>query len=92
MTSLQGYITADYWDLVKFLGHPNTENDGYKTDIEWEFNIGPETATLYNYKDGKNYLGRDGLHFTKITNWHVGGESIRAVEYFKSKLAQLEIK
>jgi hypothetical protein len=78
-TSLQGYITADYAVLKKVFGKPN-EGDGYKVDAEWDvvFSDGV-VATIYNYKDGKNYNGARGLNKTQITNWHVGGRSARAV-------------
>lgn len=78
-TSLQGYITADFKVLKKLFGKP-TDGDGYKVDAEWclEFSDGV-VATIYNYKDGKNYNGARGTPKTQITEWHVGGRSARAV-------------
>jgi hypothetical protein len=78
-TSLQGYINADYKVLKKVFGKAS-EGDGYKVDAEWllVFSDGV-VATIYNYKDGKNYNGRSGLNKTEITDWHVGGNSARAV-------------
>lgn len=78
--SLQGYIDISYAEIKKMLGNP-TEGDGYKIDAEWYINFDNGTnATIYNYKDGKNYNGKSGTPKTKIINWHIGGESKEAVK------------
>ena len=73
-TSLMGYITISYSVLVEKLGEPNVGS--YKTDAEWvvEFDNG-DIATVYNYKDGKNYNGAGGLETIDITEWHIGGSN-----------------
>jgi hypothetical protein len=72
-TCLQGYVKVSYADLVKKFGEP-IDGDGYKVDAEWviKFKNG-EVATIYNYKDGKNYNGESGMSKENITEWHVGG-------------------
>jgi len=85
-TSLQGEIVVSYSKLVKTFGKP-TDGDGYKTDAEW--NIEDEhgtVATIYNYKDGKNYNGKIGTATSRITNWHIGGCDQKAVELVESIL------
>jgi hypothetical protein len=79
-TSLVGKVVIDYPTLKKLFGKP-TKSDEYKSDAEWdiEFEDGV-VATIYNWKDGKNYCGESGLPKTKITDWHVGGNDRRAVE------------
>lgn len=79
-TSLQSYITTDYATIKKAFGKPNC-GDEYKIDAEWdiEFSDGI-VATVYNWKDGKSYLGKDGTPKTKITTWHIGGKSQEAVD------------
>ena len=80
MTSLQGYIKTSYRDLVNCFGEPTSDGDGYKVDAEWELTFEDGTvATIYNWKDGRNYCGADGLPVEQITDWHVGGKSTRAV-------------
>lgn len=87
MTSLQGYIEADYDELVACFGEPTSEGDGYKVDAEWELKFADGTvATIYNWKNGHNYLGEDGLPPECITNWHIGGKTARAVERVKDAL------
>jgi len=78
-TSLQGYIITEYNTLKKAFGKPNN-GDKYKIDAEWdiEFDDGL-VATVYNWKDGKAYLGADGTPKTKIVDWHIGGKSQEAV-------------
>lgn len=86
-TSLVGYINISYAVLKKVFGSPTT-GDGYKVDAEWNILFADGTvATIYNYKDGKNYCGaRKGTSKTKITNWHVGGKSDLALENIKLTL------
>ena len=88
-TFLQGYIKASYDQLVKVFGEPHDPNgDNYKTDVEWAFEFADGTvATLYNWKNGKNYLGEaEVLELDAITEWHVGGFSEKAVAKLLEKL------
>ena len=63
-TCLQGYIDANYADLCEKLG-AHSNGDEYKVDAEWVLRFSDGTiATVYNYKDGKNYCGEDGLDVT----------------------------
>jgi len=79
-TSLQGYVDTTYKKLVDAFGEP-TGNDGYKTDAEWDLVFEDGTvASIYNYKDGKNYNGDDGVDVENITDWHIGGYNKLAVE------------
>ena len=83
---LQGYVDAEYATLKKVFGKPG-EGDGYKVDAEWEIKFSDGTyATIYNYKDGKNYCGSKGLRKTQITDWHVGGSSELAVTRVQNAL------
>ena len=79
-TSLSGYLNTSYATLVELLGEPNAPVDGYKTDAEWHVKVkeegdAPAYAAIYNYKDGKNYLGAEGLNVEHIKHWHVGSKS-----------------
>jgi len=79
-TSLTGYLNTSYETLVDLLGEPNARVDGYKTDAEWHVKVkaegeAPTFATIYNYKNGKNYLGANGLNVEDIKDWHVGSKS-----------------
>ena len=87
-TSLQGYVDADYKVLCKVFGRPDPNaHDNYKSDAEWDLEFSDGTvATIYNYKDGKNYCGASGLAKTKIRDWHVGGRSARAVRNVEDML------
>mgnify|MGYP003705064145 FL=1 len=81
-TSLQGYINCSYDDLTEALGYPLEEGfDDYKSDAEWHIEFKDGTvATIYNYKNGKNYLGDQGYNLCDIAQWHVGGRSKEVVE------------
>jgi len=88
-TFLRGYIKATYDQLVKTFGEPHDpDGDNYKTDVEWAFEFADGTiATLYNWKNGKNYLGEaEGLELDDIYEWNVGGNSDKAVAKLLEKL------
>jgi hypothetical protein len=78
-TSLQGYINANYFDLVTLFGEP-CDGDGYKVDAEWDIEFDDGTiATIYNYKNGHNYCGGNGMPVGSMTDWNVGGFTQDAV-------------
>lgn len=81
-TCLKGYITTTYDNLLSKLPKPIDNFDDYKCDVEWglEFPDGTK-ATIYNYKNGRNYLGDNGKDKEDITQWNIGGTSHKAVEY-----------
>jgi hypothetical protein len=81
-THLQGYINCSYDDLVHALGYPlDSGFDDYKSDAEWHifFDDGM-VATIYNWKNGKNYLGDQGYNLCDIPQWNVGGRNPEVVE------------
>lgn len=85
-THLQGYVTTTYQKLVETFG-AHDDGDGYKQDAQWILIFHDGTlATVYNYKDGKNYMGAEGDSVENITDWHIGGENLKAVEYVKAAL------
>ena len=86
-TCLQGYIKASYEQLLKTFGKPHFNGDDLKTDVEWAFEFADGTiATLYNWKNGKNYCGDKGLALNDIYEWNVGGKSEKAVSKLLEKL------
>jgi hypothetical protein len=85
-THLQGEITTTYAQLKALFGQPH-DGDGYKVDAEWEIEFADGTvATIYNWKDGKNYNGKHGLPKTKITDWHIGGNDKKAIQKLEELL------
>jgi hypothetical protein len=85
-TALMGYVTVSYDDLVEAFGKPDSVGDGYKVDAEWNLEINDTIVTIYNYKNGRNYNGEDGLAVDQITDWHVGGFTKTAVDLVKEAL------
>ncbi len=81
-TCLQGEITATYEEIKSKLGEPSNDHDGYKSDAEWhlEFEDG-SVATIYTWKNGKNYCGEHGLDTPDITEWHIGGRDPKVQEW-----------
>lgn len=89
-THRQGQIITTYRDIVNTFGKPSKDYDDYKSDAEWniEFENGM-VATLYNYKNGINYLGRkEGIPKTKITEWNIGGVDKTVVSLIQLAIIQ----
>ena len=75
----QGEVFAKYHRLVELFGEPHEYFDDYKCDAEWyvEFDDGV-VATIYNWKNGRNYNGFDAPHVEDIVEWNIGGFSLEA--------------
>ena len=94
-----GYIEAPFSYLRAMLGEPiykkSYQGHDYKSDVVWQIIIqsGPiEIVRIYNYKDGKNYLGEKGKKPEQITRWCVGGSNPEyAVDYVINRL-HVELK
>ena len=87
MTHLQGYVNCTYAELKAVFGKEHSDGDGYKVDAEWMLAFDDGTvATVYNWKNGKNYCGRSGTPKTKITDWHIGGHNANAVKCVEKAL------
>ena len=87
-TSLKGYVYADYSTLVEVFGEPAGCYDDYKSDCAWDLVINGTVCTIYNYKDGQNYCGEDGLLVEDITEWHIGGHSRLAEQLVEGAIEQ----
>ena len=87
-TSLQGHIEASYDDLCAAFGPHHTDVDDFKCDAGWDLMFKDGTvACIYNWKNGRNYLGEQGKDFKDITHWNIGGKSHKAVEAVEQALA-----
>jgi len=74
-------LNTSYETIVKLFGKPHVYGDRKnvdKFDCEWRFKIYNDSTklfwpiTIYNYKNGKCYLGDNGLAIEDINEWHVG--------------------
>ena len=75
-----GEINVDYDTLVDVFGEPDPDlcRDS-KTDANWAIDTmdrdgSKRYISIYNWKDGKNYLGKKGTPASEITEWMVGGK------------------
>lgn len=76
-TSGQEDFIAKYSDLVKIFGEPLLDTSGDdKTDAEWEIEFEDGTvASIYNWKNGKNWDCENGLKVEDIEEWQIGGHN-----------------
>ena len=70
---LRGEINTTYRQLVHTFGPPTLMGDMYKMDAEWCLEIDGRVATIYNYKNGRAYLGATAPATEEITEWNIGG-------------------
>ena len=92
-TSFQGYIYARYDQLCLAFGEPCIPNSlDKKTDAEWIINTPHGVATIYNYKNGKRYMGKSGLDISIICEWHVGAKNTKSYQWIKTKLEKTIIE
>ncbi|HLL68993.1 MAG TPA: hypothetical protein VK453_25260 [Micromonosporaceae bacterium] len=72
-TMYVGQIRASYAALVAAFG-PSQVWDEFKSDAEWQVDLGDlGAAFVYNYANGRNYLGPKAPPVEEITEWHIGG-------------------
>jgi hypothetical protein len=85
-TSLKGYITATYEELVAVFGQPThgpDDREGDKVTCEWQLLFEDGTyATIYDWKTDYTPMG--------AYEWHIGGKSfasvLRVTETFEEKI------
>ena len=89
MTCFQGYVEVSYESLCTLFGEP-MEGDNYKTDAEWHLRFQPSNlvVTIYNWKNGRNYCGADGLDVEDITTWNIGGHTSLAAAMVQTHIAK----
>lgn len=80
-TSLQGYVTVRYKQLVELFGEPHPNPDNHKTDVEWILSTPYGVVTIYNYKNGTTYLGSPGVEIMSMHEWHVGAKNKESYEW-----------
>ena len=74
-SSLVGTVDASYREICSLFGKPMRYEEG-KVDVMWVVKFSDDTvATVYNWKDGKAYLGEKGADVKDITEWCIGGFS-----------------
>ena len=69
-----------YARIVEMFGEPSSQYDDFKSDAEWmiKFDDG-EVATIYNWKNGRNYCGPSAPLVEDIREWNVGGKNTDVV-------------
>ena len=83
--NFQAAFNASYHQLVDTFGLPISYPARYaladnKVEVEWKFNYGDGViATIYNWKNGKNYDPEKGIAVEDMTEWHIGGHDFKAL-------------
>ena len=67
-TCFRGYIETTYDELAARFGEPYiAPRDDHKVDTEWIIDTPYGIATIYNYKDGVRYAGKNGTAIKDIS-------------------------
>jgi len=70
-----GNIDATYKEICSLFGKPLSYDKG-KVDVHWVIKFSDGTvASIYNWKNGKAYMGDEGLSVQSIKTWSIGGLS-----------------
>ena len=86
-TSFQGYLYAEYDEVIEKYGKPHTLENNHKIDVEWIVATPYGPATIYNYKDGYSYLGKSGLVPEEMNEWHIGGKNRESYKWAVRRMA-----
>ena len=89
-----GSFDAPFSYVRAILGEPiykrGYDGHDYKSDVVWQIIIKSdpiEIIRVYNWKDGKNYLGDKGLNPEQITHWCIGSNNReKARSYISNRL------
>tara|TARA_B100000586_G_scaffold243595_1_gene198094 strand:- start:2020 stop:2421 length:402 start_codon:yes stop_codon:yes gene_type:complete len=85
-THRMGSITAGYSLLCSLFGQPYSGDD-YKSDAMWDIEFEDGTvATIYNWKNGMNYCGAEGIPTVQISKWNIGGNEQRALDLVREMI------
>lgn len=78
-TSLQGYVTTTYDELVELLGDPLPGSADGKSTCEWILEFEDDSiATIYDWKLSSTPKN--------LYSWQVGGVSLKALDYVEEAL------
>ena len=70
--SLQGYLDANFEDIVEVFGEPTDYDIDGKIQVEWEVSVDGYPLRIYDWKT----YGQD---YRFIREWNIGGESASCV-------------
>lgn len=89
MTSLQGYVSATYNEIVEVFGVPtyDTPSGDDKVNTEWE--MYDEYAGPVRIYDWKDYDGGELSRSGQPYRWHIGGNSQRACDFIANRLNKM---
>jgi hypothetical protein len=85
----RGVFNTTYDQLVKVFGEP-LKGDLYRSDVEWHIQLTIDEANtypvkIYNYKNGKSFLGEDGMKVEDIDVWSVASGGVDALPILKRR-------
>ena len=80
-------INVTYQQLITTFGQPTADPNNDYYDVYWLIFTPDGVAKIHNFKDGKNYLGDQGLEVEQILEWEISCYDLEAVEWVTKALA-----
>lgn len=82
-----GTLICSYSEICDKLGTPNVEDDPFKVDASWGVqHTDGRKFFVWNYKNGKTYLGSEGTDVEQIASWSCGGDESLGREIFGNQM------
>lgn len=92
----KGFVKCSYKKLLGLFGLPK-EGDLHRQDVLWDINLSVGRSKtypvqIYNYKNGANFLGEDGLELDDIKTWFVSANNDLVVPLLQTYLVKAKVK
>ena len=93
----QASLRGKFEDIIQIFGWPcyigDDASDDRKVFVEWVLEFPSEQiCTIYNYKNGYNYMGENGISVFDMEYWSVGGHNYEVINELKRILENTKIK
>ena len=82
----RGALDVPYNHIVEVFGPPTINGYDHRTDAQWYIETPDGEVRLYNYKNGRTYLGPKGPATQDITRWLFSTNDVNTVLWVKLQL------
>ena len=81
-------LTAQYDHLVEAFGESTINGYSDKIDAEWYIAGDYDIARLYNWKNGRAYLGDAGPATENVTVWQIRTRKLKTIDEVLSRIGK----
>lgn len=88
MSSLRGYVTATYSEIVEVFGEPTFADTSFDDKVNTEWEIYDEDAGKIRIYDWKDYDGGKLSRSDVPYIWHIGGDTDWSRDFIGDRLGK----